>query len=57
MSVVDVNCYLFGEIVHSTVNSQVLVNNVLNRSGNKEILLTESERFSLGVVVCRVKYL
>ena len=57
VSVVDVDSDLFVQVVQSAVNSHMLVYDIAYRSGAEEILLTQSERFALSVVVVRIQYL
>ena len=47
--------YLFGQVVKRVVAAQVTAQYILNRGGNKEILLAEPEGFALHMVILRIE--
>ena len=55
--IVDMDSNLFVEVVKGTVNAHMLVYDVADRRSAEEILLSESEGFTLGVVIVRIEHL
>ena len=45
------------KIFECAVVSQMVVDNILNRSGHKKILLTKTKTLALRVVIRRIKHL
>ena len=57
MSVINMNSYLFSKIIKRTVGCKVVVDYTLKRSTYKEILLTETQQLTFGMIVSRIKNL
>ena len=55
VGVVYVDSYLFRQVVKRVVAAQVTAQYILNRGGNKEILLAEPEGFTLHMVIFRIE--
>ena len=57
VSIVDVDSYLIGKVIHSAVNVHVGVYDVAYGSCYEEILLAQTQRLALSVVIVRIKHL
>ena len=57
MCIVDMNRNLVLETVKRAVLSEVVADNGLKRCGNKEILLSETKKLTLIIIICRIELL
>ena len=57
MRVVDVNGDLVGQVVKGFILRKMVVENILQRRTDEEILLRQPQQLALGVVIRRVEHL
>ena len=55
MSVVDMDRDLVGKVIKAAVGREMVADDVLKGRGNEEILLRQSQKLALVVIVRRVK--
>ena len=57
MRIVDMDSRFLGEIIKRAVNGKMIRDDILKRSGNKEILLAQTQNFPLHMVIGGIEHL